>query len=52
MNKKIVALSILCYDNQNNIICTIKCNGYGYYIVKGELKDESKLLLYDYGKIK
>ena len=48
----IVAYKIYCYDVNNNIICTIFCNGHGFYFVTGEKTDYSNEILYDYGKEK
>ena len=47
-----VAYKIYCYDVNNNIICTIFCNGHGYYFVAGEKADFSNEILYNYGEKK
>lgn len=45
-----VAFTIKCYNKNDNVICTIRCSGHGYYFVKGDAKDFSKETLYDYGQ--
>ena len=47
-----VAYKIYCYDINDNVICTIYCNGHGYYFAAGKKDNFSNEVLYNYGEYK